>query len=653
MYGNQREIVVRGDGNCFYRSIALWKNKNNDKNYQEIRKLCCDLIEDNQHRFMPFLFAKKSVFEHVTLARREGTWAETMDIFSCASLLSRPIYLFSMKSKQWLIFKPLVGLKSPLAVASTNHHCDCPITLAFHDYNPATNHFNLLLPNNNNCCTLPVPKNSVVPPIKINLAQNQPSTQASSDGEWIKVEPRRCKRKATCTVQTSQPTAKQQQKVPPKQSTTVPITSNKPHNQHQEAPKPVPTTTTSTVQPSQPPAKQHQRVPPKHSTAVPTTSNKPNNQHQEAPQPVPFKSEEQINEVHKESIQVPKCPTDFESMSVKELKRFVSSRGITASTYNKDNLITLAKAAVEMNLISDPDFQNDSMENCLKNRLMMPSGKELISPCQMKDFSNDFSLIPPFGLMDIFNHLIMHRSDYDKEMLASWRSFDDYSLFESGHVQELSVKPVIDNDGSKFFVFVAGVLPSQRDKTQENAKKYKLCFILDSLGSVFSAFCNCKGGGDQGCRHLGATLFELEDFLSNKKKICDIYSFDPRPNKHRQDATDEAVSKFATKLENIDSDCAILDYLKTDDDNDDNVDVQDNNSENITDLQNKPKDIGHLTINSRLESNLSCSSQGGLSGSPSSPNSISKSTPSDLNEDTVHLQVNLLLLHLIQMISPL
>ena len=41
--------------------------------------------------------------------------------------------------------------------------------------------------------------------------------------------------------------------------------------------------------------------------------------------------------------------------------------------------------------------------------------------------------------------------------------------------------------------------------------------MLDSNRSVYLAFCRCKDGAGQGCRHLGATLFEL-DFLFNKRK---------------------------------------------------------------------------------------------------------------------------------------
>ena len=127
MYANKKEIVVRGDGNCFYRAIVMWR----DQRHQEIRRSTFDLIEENQPKFISFLFAKKSVIQHVMMARKQGTWADTMDIFSCASLFNRSIYLYSMKSQHWLIFKPLVGVKPQSVLASRNKQSDCPRSLNF------------------------------------------------------------------------------------------------------------------------------------------------------------------------------------------------------------------------------------------------------------------------------------------------------------------------------------------------------------------------------------------------------------------------------------------------------------------------------------------------------------------------------------------
>ena len=54
---------------------------------------------------------------------------------------------------------------------------------------------------------------------------------------------------------------------------------------------------------------------------------------------------------------------------------------------------------------------------------------------------------------------------------------------------------------------------------------------MDSTGSVYSAFCRCQDGADQGCRHLGATLCELDDFLSNQGKSVTFMSayWNPKP----------------------------------------------------------------------------------------------------------------------------
>ena len=99
--------------------------------------------------------------------------------------------------------------------------------------------------------------------------------------------------------------------------------------------------------------------------------------------------------------------------------------GVQVSTYRKPELIHLAKAVAGMNPPTDPDFENDSIEECLIRRLTLPLGKKLTDPFQMPSLSNDFSQLPPFGLMDIFNHLIMGKADYDKSKLSSWHSFQE------------------------------------------------------------------------------------------------------------------------------------------------------------------------------------------------------------------------------------
>ena len=141
-----------------------------------------------------------------------------------------------------------------------------------------------------------------------------------------------------------------------------------------------------------------------------------------------------------------------------------ASSSVQASTYRKPELIQLAKAVASMNLPADPDIENDSIEECLLRRLTLPAGQKLSDPFQMTSLSNDFSQLPRFGLMGIFNHLIMSKADYDKSMLSSWRSFEEYNLCLNRHIRSLGVKTVQDLDGSNLFAFVAGVIPTQKEK---------------------------------------------------------------------------------------------------------------------------------------------------------------------------------------------
>ena len=41
----EREVVARGDGNCFYRTIAMWSDGKSNRDHGEIRRLCGEFIE--------------------------------------------------------------------------------------------------------------------------------------------------------------------------------------------------------------------------------------------------------------------------------------------------------------------------------------------------------------------------------------------------------------------------------------------------------------------------------------------------------------------------------------------------------------------------------------------------------------------------------
>ena len=131
---------------------------------------------------------------------------------------------------------------------------------------------------------------------------------------------------------------------------------------------------------------------------------------------------------------------------------------------------------------------------------------------------NNFIDSPPFGLYDIFNHLICHSTNcYDKQGLAAYKSFDDYRLFEDGYVQSLST---ITLQNERLHVYVGKVKPAMKTTTDDGKMFYDLYFILEgkgtNRGSVIMAWCACNGGRDGGCKHISAAIYSLEDLLNTK-----------------------------------------------------------------------------------------------------------------------------------------
>ena len=101
---------------------------------------------------------------------------------------------------------------------------------------------------------------------------------------------------------------------------------------------------------------------------------------------------------------------DFDAMRVKELKVYIQQRGVSMSKYNKADLTVMAKCLHEMCASVDRDYENDSIEHCLLERLTLPAGKILPDPFKISNYSSDFSSLQKFGLMDIFNHLIISKA---------------------------------------------------------------------------------------------------------------------------------------------------------------------------------------------------------------------------------------------------
>ena len=202
-------------------------------------------------------------------------------------------------------------------------------------------------------------------------------------------------------------------------------------------------------------------------------------------------------------------------MNVAELKKYLQERGVSVSGYLKTSLVEIASAVERMVLPVDPNFEKNQPTDADKliiHDMLIPN------PFSQKTVNN-FNSSPPFGLYDIFNYLIYHSTDYDKQGLAAYKSFEDYRLFDDGYVESLQTAH-LNQEG--VHVYVAKVRPFMKIKTDEGKEHYDLWFILEgrgtNRGSVLQARCKCKGGKDGGCKHIAAAMYALEDLLNSRGK---------------------------------------------------------------------------------------------------------------------------------------
>ena len=102
--------------------------------------------------------------------------------------------------------------------------------------------------------------------------------------------------------------------------------------------------------------------------------------------------------------------------TVKELTEFLKERGVSTSGYNKEKLVKLATAVADLDLPIDPDLSLVGSARTLREKLAR-AGCSFTDPTKLDGYTTNFENIPEFGLFDVFNYLIINRTDYDRKKL--------------------------------------------------------------------------------------------------------------------------------------------------------------------------------------------------------------------------------------------
>jgi hypothetical protein len=79
-------VVVRGDGNCLFRSVAE-QLEGNEENYQKFREICVDYMINNKEVFIPFLDDSISIDEYIEKISKDGEWGGNLEIYALSMAL--------------------------------------------------------------------------------------------------------------------------------------------------------------------------------------------------------------------------------------------------------------------------------------------------------------------------------------------------------------------------------------------------------------------------------------------------------------------------------------------------------------------------------------------------------------------------------------
>ena len=236
---------------------------------------------------------------------------------------------------------------------------------------------------------------------------------------------------------------------------------------------------------------------------------------------------------------------DFKAMNVAELKKYLQERGVSVSGYLKSSLVEIASAVEKMVLPVDPNFEKDQTkdtDNLIIHDMQIPN------PFSLKTVNN-FNSSPPFGLYNIFNHLVYYSTEYDKQGLAAYKSFDDYRLFNDGYVESLLTCSV-KSRGRSCICSQSATIHENQNRRRKGV--LRLWFILEgrgaNRGSVLQTRCKLKGGRDGGCKHIAAAMYALEDLLNTRGNSsvtsgpC-IWTKRPRANTQACEVKDLVIEK--------------------------------------------------------------------------------------------------------------
>ena len=107
---NQNQIIrIVSDGNCFFRTLSYFFCGDQSIKHKEIRKMITQFIKNYKNDFCE-LFTSNDI--ELAIKRKDGDWADDIEIRAAATLFNANINVYSYRYKLWVTYSPIGNLPS-------------------------------------------------------------------------------------------------------------------------------------------------------------------------------------------------------------------------------------------------------------------------------------------------------------------------------------------------------------------------------------------------------------------------------------------------------------------------------------------------------------------------------------------------------------
>ncbi|XP_052788528.1 uncharacterized protein LOC128223281 [Mya arenaria] len=125
------------------------------------------------------------------------------------------------------------------------------------------------------------------------------------------------------------------------------------------------------------------------------------------------------------------------------------------------------------------------------------------------EWAKSLTDVPDLDSEKLKHYLIESRDkSFDRDSVRAYKSLKAFKYFEEGFVQKLLYAKFLDGEKELYLI-------SSRVLASYQGKSYQTYVALDRLTTIpVGGACECVAGLDEACRHIGAVLFAVEDFVA-------------------------------------------------------------------------------------------------------------------------------------------